>query len=77
LPRNLDHRIEVVAPIEAPLLQAELDTVFEALLADNALAWDLRADGTWRRRRPGRGEFPRTAQAQLMSRACSRGGRVP
>jgi polyphosphate kinase len=74
LPRNLDHRIEVVTPIEAPTLQAELDTVFEALLADNALAWDLRADGTWRRLQPSRGELPQTAQAQLMSRARLPGG---
>jgi polyphosphate kinase len=69
LPRNLDHRIEVVAPIEAPILQADLDTVFEALLKDNALAWELRADCTWKRLQPNRGEIPWTAQAYLMSRA--------
>jgi polyphosphate kinase len=69
LPRNLDRRIEVVAPIEAPILQAQLDTVFEALLEDNALAWELRADGTWKRLQPNRGEIPRTAQAHLMSTA--------
>jgi polyphosphate kinase len=76
LPRNLDHRIEVVTPIDAPALQAELDTAFEALLADNVLAWELRADGTWRRLRPTRGELTRSAQAQLMSRACFRGDPV-
>jgi polyphosphate kinase len=76
LPRNLDHRIEVVAPIEAPILQADLDTVFEALLKDNALAWELRADCTWKRLQPNRGEIPRTAQAYLMSRAGLRTGSV-
>jgi polyphosphate kinase len=76
LPRNLDHRIEVVTPIDAPVLRAELETVFEALLSDNTLAWELRADGTWRRLQPNRGDLPRAAQAQLMSRACFRGDSV-
>ncbi|MFL5962122.1 MAG: polyphosphate kinase 1 [Gaiellaceae bacterium] len=76
LTRNLDHRIEVVTPIDAPTLRAELDTAFEALLADNALAWELRADATWRRLQPARGELPRTAQAQLMSRADLRNDSV-
>jgi polyphosphate kinase len=76
LPRNLDHRIEVVAPIEARPLQAELDAVFEALQSDNAQAWELRADGTWKRLQPGKGERRRTAQAQLMSRARTRARRA-
>jgi polyphosphate kinase len=45
LPRNLDHRIEVVAPIDARLLQAELDAVFDALIKDNAQARELDAEG--------------------------------
>jgi polyphosphate kinase len=76
LPRNLDHRIEVVVPVEGRALQAELDAVFEALLADNAQSWDLRADGTWKRLQPGKGERRRTAQGQLMSRARTRARRL-
>jgi polyphosphate kinase len=75
LPRNLDHRIEVVAPVEARPLQAELDAVFDALLADNAQAWELRADGTWKRLQPGKGERRRTAQGQLVNRARTRARR--
>src|SRR4029078_4272081 len=30
LPRNLDHRIEILAPIEGRLLQGELEAIFEA-----------------------------------------------
>lgn len=76
LPRNLDHRIEVVTPIEARPLQAELDAVFDALLADNAQAWELRSDGSWLRIRPPKGEQRRSAQSQLMSRARSRARRL-
>jgi polyphosphate kinase len=76
LPRNLDHRIEVVAPLEARPLQAELDAIFDALLADNALAWELRSDGSWVRIRPPKGERRRTAQGQLMSRARARARRL-
>jgi polyphosphate kinase len=72
LPRNLDHRIEVVAPIEARPLQAELDGIFAALLKDNTQAWELGPDGCWLRVVPGEGKRPRTAQSRLMSRARSR-----
>src|SRR5204862_938231 len=51
LPRNLDHRIEIVTPIEARPLQAELDSVFDALLEDDNQAWDLQPDGSWVRAR--------------------------
>ena len=76
LPRNLDHRIEVVAPIEARTLQAELDAIFDALLADTANAWELRSDGSWVRIDRPKGERRRSAQSQLMSRARSRARRL-
>ena len=62
LPRNLDHRIEVVAPIEARSLQAELDASFDALLLDNEQAWELAPDGSWPRvdRRKASGARART-----------------
>ena len=37
--RNLDHRIEVVVPVEAPHVRAEIETIFRRLLADNSQAW--------------------------------------
>jgi polyphosphate kinase len=76
LPRNLDHRIEVLAPIEAHPLQAELEAIFEALLKDNAQAWELRSDGSWVRILPSDGKRPRPAQSRLMSRARSRARRL-
>jgi len=76
LPRNLDHRIEVVAPIEARSLQAELDAAFDALLLDNEQAWELQSDGSWPRVRPAKGELPQSAHSQLMKRARSRARRL-
>jgi polyphosphate kinase len=76
LPRNLDHRIEVVAPVEAAGPQAELDTIFDELLGDNALAWELDAEGSWTRSVPAKGESPQIAQSRLMHRARSRARRL-
>ena len=49
MPRNLDRRVEAVIPIDAPELQERLDQILEVNLADDALAWVLDADGTWRK----------------------------
>ena len=68
MPRNLDHRIEIVAPIEDVRAQAELDTILSTLLADNTHAWELRVDGSWRRLRPKKSQRKQTAQARLMQR---------
>ncbi len=45
--RNLDKRIEVVVPVEAPDLQARLREILEVDLADDTLAWELDGDGRW------------------------------
>jgi polyphosphate kinase len=66
--RNLDHRIEVVVPIEDPHVRNELESIFKALLADNAHAWELNADGSWDRTKPKKGERRRVAQAVFMRR---------
>jgi polyphosphate kinase len=66
--RNLDHRIEVVVPAEAPHVRAEIETIFRALLKDNSQAWSLGADGTWERVRPQKSERRRAAQVASMRR---------
>jgi polyphosphate kinase len=65
MPRNLDHRVEIVAPVEDPRVQGELAAVFDVLLADNE-AWELQADGGWQRLRPKKDERPRPSQEMLM-----------
>ncbi|HEY1367642.1 MAG TPA: polyphosphate kinase 1 [Gaiellaceae bacterium] len=47
--RNLDRRVEVLAPVKAPALRARLDEMLETLHADDMLAWELAPDGTWHR----------------------------
>jgi polyphosphate kinase len=66
MPRNLDHRLEVVAPVEDPTLQQRLRGAFDILLADNSSAWELQADGSWRRLRPKKDEPDRGAQQTFM-----------
>jgi polyphosphate kinase len=66
MPRNLDHRVEMAVPIEAPELQAELWDTLERAFADNQNSWELAGDGVWRRRSPAPGEAPRSLQLELI-----------
>lgn len=52
MPRNLDRRVEVLAPVLHPKHQAWLDQVFEFVLADDVVRFELAADGGWHRRGP-------------------------
>jgi polyphosphate kinase len=65
MPRNLDHRVELAAPIETPELQAELLDTLERGFADNQSSWELDGEGTWTRRAPRPGEQPRSLQLEL------------
>jgi polyphosphate kinase len=47
MPRNFLRRVEAVAPVEAPHLQARLRSLLETLLEDNRQAWLLDAAGRW------------------------------
>lgn len=70
MPRNLDRRVEAVAPVDDPALRARLDEILEASLADDVLAWELDADGSWHKVPTERGI---DAQERLMSLATERG----
>ena len=49
MPRNLDRRVEAVVPVSDAKLCERLSQIFEILLADDVLAWELGPDGTWQR----------------------------
>jgi polyphosphate kinase len=68
MPRNLDNRVELLAPVEAPELQAELEDTLERCFADDTFAWELQPDGSWKRRE-GR---ERSVHAELRARALER-----
>ncbi len=64
MPRNLDHRVEVLVPIEHPKHREWLDTVLGFALADDIVRWELQPDDTWRRCGP-RDAFEPHAQERL------------
>ncbi|MGH2880021.1 MAG: polyphosphate kinase 1 [Solirubrobacteraceae bacterium] len=66
MPRNLDHRVELAAPIESPELRAELMDTIERAFTDNQNSWQLGPDDRWRRRSPAPGERRRNMQVELM-----------
>lgn len=49
--RNLEQRVEIVVPVEAPALRAELRTILDLHLADERSAWDMQPDGSYVQRR--------------------------
>jgi polyphosphate kinase len=68
MPRNLDSRVELVVPVEAPELKGELEDTLQRCFADDTFAWVLDSDGAWQRRT--RGE--RSVHAELAERAHER-----
>jgi polyphosphate kinase len=67
MPRNLDRRVEILFPVESPRLVRQLrDDVLGLYLRDNVKARELRADGSYARRRPKEGEPAVNAQAWLL-----------
>jgi polyphosphate kinase len=70
--RNLDHRVELVTPVEDPAARRELGEILEIMLTDTALAWRLHADASWTKVEPAEGEEPLDSQRELMDRAARR-----
>jgi polyphosphate kinase len=75
MPRNLDHRIELLAPVEDGRAQQDLLRAFDVLLADNASAWEMSSEGRWMRLRPKKGDRGRQAQQVFMRSARARARR--
>ncbi len=75
MPRNLDHRIEVLTPVEDGRAQQELVRAFDVLLADNASAWEMSSEGLWMKLRPKKGDRGRQAQHVFMRSARARARR--
>ncbi len=72
--RNLDHRIEIAAPIEDARVQAQLAGAFDVLLDDNT-AWTLQPDGGWKRLKPRKDQSARGSHDALMRKAHTRSRR--
>jgi polyphosphate kinase len=66
--RNLRRRVEVVFPIEDPVLrQRVIDEGLEIYFKDSTQSWVLQSDGRYLRRDPPEGEGAFTAQEALMA----------
>jgi polyphosphate kinase len=72
MPRNLDHRVELAAPVAARELQAELLDTLDRAFVDNQNSWELDSHGAWHRRSPRPGEPPRSLQQELAERYAGR-----
>jgi polyphosphate kinase len=70
MPRNLDTRVELLAPVREKAVRDDLVDALERCLADNTHAWELGEDGRWSRRKAG--AEPRDAQRELMERHALR-----
>jgi len=75
MPRNLDHRIELLTPVEDGRAQQDLLRAFDVLLADNATAWEMSSEGRWMKLRPKKGDRGRQAQQVFMRSARARARR--
>ncbi len=71
MPRNLDSRVELVAPVEDEELKAEMLDVLERCFADNTNSWELGEDGRWVRNAVPEGER-RSVQTELRERYAAR-----
>lgn len=69
--RNLDRRVESIAPVEDPALKKQLAAILDAFDADNTSRWDCNSDGTYTRRRPAEGEPRRASQEVFLAMAAS------
>jgi polyphosphate kinase len=72
MPRNLDSRVELVAPVEDAGLRAEMMDVLERCFADNSNSWVLASNGEWTRIVRPEGEPRRDVQMELRERAATR-----
>jgi polyphosphate kinase len=68
--RNLDRRVETIAPVADPALRGELTSILDVYESDNCTAWDLQPDGSWVRRQPADGDARRASQDVFIRRAA-------
>jgi len=67
MPRNFFSRVEIAIPVEGDDVRRVREECLEFYVRDNAFAWELDADGEYRRRQRGDAD-PFSAQQALMER---------
>lgn len=66
--RNLESRVEILAPVEATELRTELRFILDTQLKDERSAWDMQPDGSYRQRVPTDGKESKSAQQLFIDR---------
>jgi polyphosphate kinase len=69
MPRNLDRRIELLFPVTAPEPRRKVLEALDAMFLDNVKARRLMSDGSYKRKRPAKGEEPFRAQMHIYREA--------
>ncbi|HMS54357.1 MAG TPA: polyphosphate kinase 1 [Fimbriimonadaceae bacterium] len=70
MPRNLDRRVEVLAPLQSKAHLTHMrDVILKAYLKDNTNTWDMQSDGRYVRRSVPEGGKEVSAQVSLMRRS--------
>jgi len=70
--RNLESRVEIMAPVESPELRKELRKMLEIQLNDRRSAWEMQPDGTYMQLMPGEGDDLRSSHEILVALAEKR-----
>ena len=72
--RNLDHRIEVLVPVENARVRQEIHAVLDSAFEDDTNAWSLDADGEWTRITTAKSK-PHSHHETMMRRSLKRARR--
>lgn len=75
--RNLDARVEVLAPIGHPKLKAYLQFVLNLCLRDNRQRWLMKSNGNYKKVKPKKGEQKISTHAVLMNHTREQQEPVP
>lgn len=70
--RNLESRVEVVVPIEDPILQKDLTHLLDIQLDDRYSTWDMQSDGTYVQRQPANANEEKGCQQRIIEIAEKR-----
>jgi len=75
MPRNLDRRVEVLAPVENARARQELHAVLSSVFSADVHAWVLGPDASWSPAEPRKSGKPVDHQVAMMKRAQLRARR--
>lgn len=75
--RNLDARVEVLAPIEHPRLKQYLEFMLSIYLRDNQQRWVMKSNGNYRKVKRKKGEHKIGTHSYLMAHTKSHAEPIP